>query len=92
MEKIPKRYAIRTEKQLAVLACAARQEIVDVLAEMGTVSVERRRHRIVAMPSSLIDLQKMAAVPLNLRIAVVLTAAICEEFMYRGFGIEELAL
>lgn len=47
--------------------------------------------RIVTMPSSLTDLQKMAAVPLNLRIAVVLTAAVCEEFMYRGFGIEELA-
>lgn len=47
--------------------------------------------RIVAMPSSLTNLQKIAAVPLNLRIAVVLTAAFCEEFMYRGFGIEELA-
>lgn len=46
--------------------------------------------RMVAMPSSLTDLQKMAAVPLGLRIAVVLTAAVCEEFMYRGFGIEEL--
>lgn len=39
MGKIPARHVIRTEKQLAVLACAARQEIVDVLAEMGTVSV-----------------------------------------------------
>jgi predicted ArsR family transcriptional regulator len=39
MGKIPQRYVIRTAKQLAVLACAARQEIVDVLAEMGTVSV-----------------------------------------------------
>jgi DNA-binding transcriptional ArsR family regulator len=32
-------YVIRSEKQMAVLAAAARQEIVDVLAEMGTVSV-----------------------------------------------------
>ena len=39
MGKIPQRHVIRTAKQLAVLACAARQEIVDVLAEMGTVSV-----------------------------------------------------
>jgi DNA-binding transcriptional ArsR family regulator len=39
MGKIAIRHVIRTEKQLAVLACAARQEIVDVLAEMGTVSV-----------------------------------------------------
>jgi len=43
------------------------------------------------MPASLSDLQKLAAVPLGLRIVVVLTAAICEEFIYRGFGIEELA-
>lgn len=45
---------------------------------------------MVAMPSSLSDLSKLAAVPLGLRIALVLTAAICEEFMYRGYGIEEL--
>jgi DNA-binding transcriptional ArsR family regulator len=39
MDKVKRRHIIRTEKQLAVLASAARQEIVDVLAEMGTVSV-----------------------------------------------------
>ena len=33
------RYIIRNEKQLAVLAAAARQEVADVLAEMGTVSI-----------------------------------------------------
>lgn len=33
------RYVIQSQKQLAALACSARQEIVDVLAEMGTVSV-----------------------------------------------------
>ena len=32
-------YLIRSEKQLAALAAAARQEIVDVLGQMGTVSV-----------------------------------------------------
>jgi membrane protease YdiL (CAAX protease family) len=36
--------------------------------------------------------QDLAAVPLSLRVAIVLTAAFCEEFMYRGFGIEELTL
>ncbi len=35
----PERYVIRNEKQLAVLAAAARQEIVDVLSEMGKVSI-----------------------------------------------------
>jgi len=34
-----RKHIIRSEKQLAVLASAQRQEIVDVLAEMGTVSV-----------------------------------------------------
>jgi DNA-binding transcriptional ArsR family regulator len=33
------RYVIQSQKQLAALACAARQEIVDVLAELGAVSV-----------------------------------------------------
>src|SRR6266705_3079755 len=32
-------HIIRSEKQLAVLAAASRQEIVDVLAEIGSVSV-----------------------------------------------------
>lgn len=34
-----KSYTVRLPRQLAVLAAAARQEIVDVLAAMGTVSV-----------------------------------------------------
>jgi len=34
-----KPYVVRSEKQLATLASAMRQEIVDVLAEMGVVSV-----------------------------------------------------
>jgi DNA-binding transcriptional ArsR family regulator len=39
MSKPGQRHVIRAEKQLAALRSAARQEIVDVLAEMGTVSV-----------------------------------------------------
>jgi membrane protease YdiL (CAAX protease family) len=66
----------------------------DALAALGGVIVAfilgGTASRVVAMPSSLSDLHKIAAVPLNLRIAVVLTAAVCEEFMYRGFGIEEI--
>ena len=38
MAKIGK-HLIRSEKQLATLVAAARQEIVDVLAELGAVSV-----------------------------------------------------
>lgn len=37
------------------------------------------------------DPRQLVAVPLALRIVLVLTAGICEEFMYRGFAIEELA-
>lgn len=48
--------------------------------------------RLVAIPSSLSNLREIAALPLTLRIGVVLSAAICEEFMYRGFAIEELAM
>ena len=39
MSKTLKRHVIRTPRQLAVLAAAARQEIVDVLADMGKVSI-----------------------------------------------------
>ncbi|MGI8772620.1 MAG: CPBP family intramembrane glutamic endopeptidase, partial [Acidobacteriaceae bacterium] len=46
---------------------------------------------VVTMPNSLSQLQKIAALPLSLRIAVVCTAACCEEFIFRGFAIEELA-
>jgi membrane protease YdiL (CAAX protease family) len=41
-------------------------------------------------PQSATDFQRLSEVPLALRVTLVLTAGICEEFMYRGFGIEEL--
>jgi len=67
----------------------------DVLAGLGAAIVgfvlTGVATRVVVFPSSLTDPQKLAAVPLGLRVAVVLTAALCEEFIYRGFGIEELA-
>jgi DNA-binding transcriptional ArsR family regulator len=36
---IPQTYIIRSEKQLAALTAATRQEVVDVLSQLGTVSV-----------------------------------------------------
>jgi predicted transcriptional regulator len=39
MSPRPARHVVKTGRQLASLAGAARQEIVDVLAEMGTVSI-----------------------------------------------------
>jgi membrane protease YdiL (CAAX protease family) len=44
-----------------------------------------------SMPSSPEYLRKMGAIPLSLRALLVLTAGITEEFMYRGFALEELA-
>jgi membrane protease YdiL (CAAX protease family) len=69
--------------------------LVDVLAALGGLLIafvlSGIASHIVAMPTSLSDLRKLAAVPLGLRIALVLTAAVCEEFIYRGYAIEELA-
>jgi membrane protease YdiL (CAAX protease family) len=66
----------------------------DILSSLAGVIVafalSGAASRFVVMPSS-VSLQKLAAVPLELRVLLVLTAAICEEFLYRGFGIEELA-
>lgn len=45
----------------------------------------------VSLETSSLDLQLLNQVPLAVRIALVLTAGICEEFIFRGFGIEELA-
>ncbi len=44
----------------------------------------------VTMSSSVDELQEIAAVSVSLRVAVVATAGICEEFIYRSFAIEEL--
>jgi len=66
----------------------------DVLAACGAFviafALSGAASHLVAMPRSLSDLHKLAAVPLSLRFGLVLTAALSEEFMYRGYGIEEL--
>ena len=68
----------------------------DILASLGGVilafMLSGIASRLVHMPSSLSDVSKVAAVPVGLRIALVVTAAVCEEFGFRGFGIEELTL
>jgi membrane protease YdiL (CAAX protease family) len=38
------------------------------------------------------DLRQLPNVPLVFRLSLVLTAGICEEFLYRGFAIEELGI
>jgi len=46
--------------------------------------------RFVTMPTSSLDVRQLGAVPFPIRLGLVFTAAVCEEFMYRGFGIEEI--
>jgi membrane protease YdiL (CAAX protease family) len=55
-----------------------------ILAGIATLFV-----RIPASTTS--DLHLLSDVPFALRLGLVVTAGLCEEFMYRGFGIEELA-
>lgn len=47
--------------------------------------------RFFPVQTSMLDIQHLAAVPFVVKLALVLTAGICEEFMFRGFAIEELA-
>jgi membrane protease YdiL (CAAX protease family) len=46
--------------------------------------------RLVTAPK--FDLYQIASVPIAVRVCLVLTAAICEEFIFRGFAIEELGM
>jgi membrane protease YdiL (CAAX protease family) len=66
----------------------------DVLAGIGGVIVgivlSGVANRTVTMSPSVDELQEIAAVSVSLRVALVVTAGICEEFIYRSFAIEEL--
>lgn len=66
----------------------------DVLAAIGGaiigIVLSGVASHMMAMQPSANDLQEIAAIPLSLRAALVLTAGICEEFIYRGFAIEQL--
>jgi membrane protease YdiL (CAAX protease family) len=66
----------------------------DVLTAIGGVIVgivlSGVANRTVTMLPSVDELQEIAAVSVNLRVALVVTAGICEEFIHRSFAIEEL--
>ncbi len=59
-------------------------------ALVGALMVSGIVSRFVAAPK--FELRQVAAVPIAVRLALVLTAAVCEEFIYRGFAIEELGM
>jgi membrane protease YdiL (CAAX protease family) len=46
---------------------------------------------LVRLQTSMLDVEGLLAVPFAVKLGLVLTAGICEEFMFRGFAIEELA-
>src|SRR5579864_1385503 len=46
--------------------------------------------RVVAPPQ--FDIKRIASVPILARATLVITAGICEEFIFRGFAIEEIGL
>jgi len=66
----------------------------DVLAAIGGmvvgIALSGVANRTVAMPLSVDDLQEIAKMSVSLRLALAVTAGICEEFIYRSFAIEEL--
>jgi CAAX protease family protein len=66
----------------------------DVLAAIGGaivgIALSGVANRTVTIPASVDQLQEIAAVSVSLRVALVVTAGICEEFIYRSFAIEEL--
>ena len=78
--------------ELGIRSLGWRDALAAVGGTVAALVLSGLASRFVSLPSSVSNLQSLAAMPLSLRVAVVLTAASCEEFMYRGFGIEELAL
>lgn len=67
----------------------------DLLAMVGAIAaaillVSLAGRFVPARAVSPQDLRELPNIPLAFRLSLVLTAAICEEFLYRGFAIEEL--
>ncbi len=81
----------RTLADLGLRAFGWRELLLMLGALIASYVVVGIISRFVSMPTSSLEIRRLVFVPWSLRIGMVLTAAVCEEFMYRGFGIEELA-
>ena len=57
---------------------------------VATYLVSGLAAQLLRVQTSRLGVQELAAVPFWLKLGLVLTAGICEEFMFRGFAIEEL--
>jgi membrane protease YdiL (CAAX protease family) len=80
----------RRPSWLGIKMSGWRDVLAMVAALAGTFVLGGVVHQFVAMPADWVDTRALSAVSLPLRIALVLTAGMAEEFMYRGFAIEEL--
>lgn len=78
----PRFFCLRSLGWIDLLSAFA--GLVAALVLSGIVS------RLVTAPK--FDLHQIASVPIAVRVCLVLTAAICEGFIFRGFAIEELGM
>lgn len=81
----------RTLADFGLRAFGWRELLMMLGALIGSYVVVGVISRFVSMPTSSLGVRNLVSVPWSIKIGLVFTAAICEEFMYRGFGIEELA-
>ena len=67
-----------------------RDVLAMIAALLVTFTLAGGISRFVAPPA--FDLKAIASVPFGVRAILVITAGICEEFIFRGFAIEEIGL
>lgn len=73
------------------LAMFSGRDFLYMLGAMGAAFiVSAVLSRLVAAPA--FDLREIASVPIAVRVALVITAGMCEEFIFRGFAIEQIGL
>jgi membrane protease YdiL (CAAX protease family) len=67
-----------------------RRELIGILFTL-VASCVFVNSRFISMPTSSPGVSGMIFVPFSVKLGLVVTAGVCEEFIFRGFGIEELA-
>ncbi|MGA8502152.1 MAG: CPBP family intramembrane glutamic endopeptidase [Candidatus Sulfotelmatobacter sp.] len=67
-----------------------RRELIGILCAL-VASCIFVNSRFISMPPSSPGVSGMIFVPFAMKLGLVVTAGVCEEFIFRGFGIEELA-
>ncbi|MDE3135370.1 MAG: CPBP family intramembrane metalloprotease [Acidobacteriota bacterium] len=82
----------RNTRDLGLRMFGWRDLLVMVGVLVGSYLVTGIVTRFVTMPAWATPdaMRRLVSVPFSVKLGLVLTAAICEEFMYRGFAIEEL--